>query len=91
MLIPKEFALQSAYPNPFNPVTNLKFGLPADSKVSIQIYNLQGRVIETLVNGNMNAGYHSVVWNADEFGSGIYFVLMIAGDYIHTQKIMLVK
>ena len=91
VLIPKEFALQSAYPNPFNPVTNLKFGLPVDSKVSIQIYNLQGQVVSTLLNDNMKAGYHSVVWNADEFGSGIYFVQMIAGDYIHTQKIMLVK
>ena len=91
VLIPKEFALQSAYPNPFNPVTNLKFGLPVDSKVSIQIYNLQGQVVSTLLNDNMQTGYHSVVWNADEFGSGIYFVQMIAGDYIHTQKIMLVK
>ena len=56
VLIPKEFALQSAYPNPFNPVTNLKFGLPVDSKVSIQIYNLQGQVVSTLLNDNMQAG-----------------------------------
>ena len=91
VLIPKEFALQSAYPNPFNPVTNLKFGLPVDSKVSMQIYNLQGQVVSTLLNDNMQAGYHSVVWNADNHSSGIYFVQMIAGDYIHTQKIMLVK
>ena len=90
-IIPTEFSLSAAYPNPFNPVTNLKFGLPVDSKVSIQIYNLQGKVVSTLLNDNMQAGYHSVVWNADEFGSGIYFVQMIAGDYIHTQKIMLVK
>jgi hypothetical protein len=91
VLIPKEFALQSAYPNPFNPVTNLTFGLPVDSKVFIQIYNLQGQVVSTLLNDNMQAGYHSVVWNADNHSSGIYFVQMIAGDYIHNQKIMLVK
>jgi len=88
---PQEFNLDTAYPNPFNPVTNLKFGLPVDSKVSIQIYNLQGQVVSTLLNDNMQAGYHSVVWNADNHSSGIYFVQMIAGDYIHTQKIMLVK
>ena len=91
VLIPKEFTLQSAYPNPFNPVTNLNFGLPVDSKVSIQIYNLQGQVVSTLLKDNMQAGYHSVVWNADNHSSGIYFVQMIAGDYIHIQKIMLVK
>ena len=91
VLMPKEFYLQSAYPNPFNPITNLKFGLPFDSKVSIQIYNIQGQVVSTLLNDNIKAGYHSVMWNADEFSSGIYFVQMIAGDYIHNQKIMLVK
>jgi hypothetical protein len=91
VLIPKEFTLQSAYPNPFNPVTNLNFGLPVDSKVSIQIYNLQGQVVSSLLNDNMQAGYHSVVWNADEFGSGIFFVQMIAGDYVKTQKLMLIK
>ena len=89
--IPLELALQSAYPNPFNPITTLKFGLPIDSKVSIQIYNLRGRVIETLVNRTMDAGYHTAVWNADEFGSGLYFVQIIAGEYIDTQKLMLIK
>ncbi len=91
VILPSLTSLQSAYPNPFNPITNLKFGLPVDSKVAIQIYNLQGRVIETLVNRNMNAGYHSLVWNANEFGSGIYFVQMIAGEYMDIQKLMLVK
>ena len=57
----------------------------------IQIYNLQGRVVETLISSNMSAGYHSAMWNADRYSSGIYFVKMVAGEYVDTQKLMLVK
>ena len=89
--IPEEFLLKNAYPNPFNPVTTLEFGLPVDGNVSIDVYNLQGRVIATLANGHMGAGYHSVIWNADAHASGVYFVKMMAGGHINTQKLMLVK
>ena len=89
--VPEEFGLDSAYPNPFNPVTTLSFKLPMDSQVSIQVYNVQGRLIETLADHNMQAGYHSITWNADQHSSGMYFVKMIAGDQISTQKLLLVK
>jgi hypothetical protein len=89
--VPAEFALHSAYPNPFNPVTTISFSLPTESEILIQVYNLQGRVIETLTKGNMNSGYHAVRWNADAHSSGLYFVKMVAGDYHQTQKLMLVK
>jgi len=89
--VPAEFALHSAYPNPFNPVTTLSYSLPMGSDVLIQVYNLHGRVVETLANGNMNSGYHAVRWNADSHSSGLYFVKMVAGDYHQTQKLMLVK
>jgi hypothetical protein len=89
--VPAEFALHSAYPNPFNPVTTISFSLPADSEVLIQVVNLQGRVVETLTNHNMNSGYHAIQWNADSHSSGLYFVNMVAGDYHQTQKLMLVK
>ena len=88
---PEEFGLDSAYPNPFNPVTTLSFKLPMDSQVSIQVYNVQGRLIETLVDYNMQSGYHSITWNADQHSSGMYFVKMISGDHISTQKLLLVK
>ena len=88
---PGKISLDSAYPNPFNPTTTISFGLPVDSKVSIQIYNLQGRVVETLASQFMQAGYHSVTWNADNFSSGVYFVKMATGDYVSTQKLLLVK
>ena len=89
--VPVEFGFYSAYPNPFNPVTTLSYSLPMDSDVLIQVYNLHGRVVETLANGNMNSGYHAVNWNADSHSSGLYFIKMVAGDYHQTQKLMLVK
>ena len=91
VLIPKEFALSPAYPNPFNPTTTLSFALPLDSEVFVTIYNLQGREVATLVSTTMEAGYHTVTWDANSFSSGIYFVHMIAGEYMNTQKLMLVK
>jgi hypothetical protein len=90
-VIPTEFMLNHAYPNPFNPTTTLSFAIPVDSEVSLSIYNLQGREVSTLIDGNMEAGYHSAVWNASSHASGMYFVKMHAGNYISTQKLMLVK
>jgi hypothetical protein len=90
-IIPDTFILESAYPNPFNPTTTLRFAIPVDSEVSISVYNLQGREVVSLVNGKMEAGYHTAVWNADVHGSGVYFVKMVAGEYVDTQKLMLVK
>jgi len=89
--IPNDFSLSKAYPNPFNPVTTLNFGIPQEAEVFLKVYNLQGREVSSLISGNMEAGYHSVVWNANSMASGVYFVKMIAGDFVSTQKLMLVK
>ena len=89
--MPDEFVLKNAYPNPFNPVTTINYGISEDSKVTIQVYNLQGRLVEVLTDQNMDAGYHVVTWNADNHASGMYFVKMHAGNYISTQKLMLIK
>ncbi len=90
--LPAVYSLSTAYPNPFNPVTTLSFAIPIDSEVSLSVYNLQGREVVSLIDRNMDAGYHSVVWNADLYGSGVYFVRMTAGSsHISTQKLMLVK
>jgi hypothetical protein len=89
--IPDDFELSQAYPNPFNPTTTLSFAIPIDSEVSLSVYNLQGREVSTLIDANMDAGYHSIVWNADSYSSGVYFVKMVAGEYVNTQKLMLVK
>ena len=89
--VPEAIGLDSAYPNPFNPTTTLNFGLPMDGIVSIQVYNIQGRVVETLANQFMEAGYHFITWNADNHSSGVYFVKMTADSYVSTQKLLLVK
>jgi len=90
-MFPTEYSLSAAYPNPFNPVTTLNFTIPIDSEVSLTIYNMQGREVSNLISGNVKAGYHSAVWNANSQASGLYFVKIIAGEYISIQKLMLVK
>ena len=104
--LPESYSLRNAYPNPFNPVTNIRFDLPEDARVEIKIYDLTGRLVEALISNNYKAGYHSLVWNANQFASGIYFVNMHAitdissgsentksenSTFNKTQKIMLVK
>ena len=90
-ILPDQFSLESAYPNPFNPTTTLSFSLPIESEVNISVYNLQGREVVTLLDGNINAGYHSITWHADNHSSGVYFVKMVADKYVDVQKLMLVK
>jgi uncharacterized protein (TIGR02145 family) len=89
--IPDAYELYNAYPNPFNPTTTIYFAIPKDTEVSISVYNLQGREVVSLANDNYDAGYHRLVWNANTYGSGIYFVRMVSGEFISTQKLMLVK
>jgi hypothetical protein len=89
--LPETFSLDRAYPNPFNPTTTLSFAIPVDAAVSLSIYNMQGREVSTLIHGNMDAGYHSVVWDANSYASGVYFVKMVAGEFINTQKLMIIK
>jgi len=91
VIIPESYSLSEAYPNPFNPVTTLSFAIPVDNEVTLSIYNLQGREVASLINGNMKAGYHSTTWDASANASGVYFVKMMAGEYVNTQKLMLIK
>ena len=89
--IPHKYSLNHPYPNPFNPTTTFGFAIPVDNEVTLTIYNLQGREVVSLIDANMDAGYHSVVWDANSYASGVYFVKMVAGEYVNTQKMMLVK
>jgi uncharacterized protein (TIGR02145 family) len=91
IILPESYSLAAAYPNPFNPTTTINFAIPADTDVSISVYSLQGREVVSLASGSYDAGYHSVIWNADSHSSGVYFVKMVAGSYVNTQKLMLVK
>jgi len=90
-IIPLEYSLLNPYPNPFNPITTVSYQLPSPSSVLITIYNIQGQLIETLVNSQIEAGYHSVIWNAPNQPSGLYFIQMVSGDYVFIQKVLLLK
>jgi len=94
--LPGEFALHQNYPNPFNPVTNLKFELPVAADVKLVIYNLVGQQVATLVNRELNAGYHNVLWKGtDAFGrpvsSGVYIYRIKADDFTSSKKMLLLK
>ncbi|MDP7558891.1 MAG: FlgD immunoglobulin-like domain containing protein, partial [Candidatus Marinimicrobia bacterium] len=93
---PVEFKVYNNYPNPFNPVTTLRYDLPENSFVNITIYNLLGREVRTLVNHNQDAGFKSVIWNAtnnqgNPVSAGLYLYQIRAGRYVHTGKMLLLK
>jgi hypothetical protein len=89
--VPTEFALYSAYPNPFNPSTMISFDVPELQNVSVKIFNITGQLIETLINGNIESGKHKVLWDAGNLPSGIYFVQLKSGDKTINQKLTLLK
>jgi len=89
--VPMAMSLGTAYPNPFNPVTSFEYNIPVDGMVKVAVYDISGRLIKELQNTNMQAGYHSIAWNATMYSSGIYFVRLHAGSFHHAQKLMLVK
>jgi len=89
--LPRQFALSQNYPNPFNASTAIGYTLPYTSDVTLDIYDILGRKVETLHKGNQPAGSHSVIWNADGYSSGVYFYKLQAGDYTETKKMVLLK
>ncbi len=88
---PDGITLSQNYPNPFNPVTTISFSLPRSSHVTLKIYNALGNEVATLVDRNEFAGYHSVMWDASEYSSGIYFYQLTAGSNAETKRLMLLK
>ena len=89
--IPNNFSLYPNYPNPFNPATNISFRLLTDANVSLSIYDLNGKIIETIVDGKLNLGDHLVTWNAKNISSGVYFAILSTKDFSQTQKMILLK
>ena len=90
-LIPKEYSLQQNYPNPFNPSTSIKYSLPNSTHVKLCIYNSLGQEIAVLISQDMNAGVYTSIWNASKFASGVYFYRIIAGNFVQTKKLLLLK
>jgi hypothetical protein len=85
------FKLYQNYPNPFNPITLIKYSLATRSNTELIIYNITGQKIASLVNGMKFAGEHSVIFNASDFSSGIYFYTLKEGNFLQTKKMILLK
>jgi len=89
--LPTEFVLQQNYPNPFNPTTLIRFGLPQESHVQLEIYNLAGHRVATLLNQQRPAGYHAVEFDGRQFSSGTYFYRITADQFSTQRKLLLIK
>jgi len=89
--IPKEYVLLQNYPNPFNPVTHIRFGLPKASDVILEIYNVLGQRLITLVDTHKPAGYHEVILDATQLASGIYLYKIQSGEFNRVKKMILMK
>lgn len=89
--IPTEFSLNQNYPNPFNPTTEIRYQLAENSEVKLQVFDMLGRNVETLVNGRKSAGSYTVTFNAQSLPSGMYIYRIEARNFSQTRKLMLVK
>jgi len=89
--IPSSFSLEQNYPNPFNPTTVINYSIPKNSNVVLKVYNILGKEIATLVNGQQSAGSHNVSFNASNLASGVYFYSIQSDGFSSTKKMMLLK
>jgi hypothetical protein len=89
--IPKSFRLDQNYPNPFNPSTTFSFHLPVSQKVTLTIYDVLGRVVETVYEGKKTAGDHQIAFNAKDLASGVYVYQLKTDDYSASRKMLLLK
>lgn len=89
--MPAELRLSQNYPNPFNPTTTINFGLPEATDVTLEVYNVAGQRVATLVNGRMTSGYHDVRFDARNLASGVYLYRLEAAGQVRTEKMTLIK
>jgi len=85
------FSVAAAYPNPANPTTTISFTLAEAGHVTVDIYNVAGQKVDTLVNSELSVGSHSVIWDASGFSAGVYFYTVTSGDFSKTMKVTLLK
>ena len=90
-ILPIVCILYDNYPNPFNPVTTFKYGIPERTLVELRIYDILGREVELLVNEEQDSGYYEINFNANNLSGGIYLYQLKAGNFIKTKKMILLK
>jgi len=89
--MPSVYELSQNYPNPFNPTTTIRYAIPEDAKVTLEVYSILGELVATLVNDLQPAGKHSVVFNANQFATGTYVYRLTANQTVITKKMLLIK
>jgi hypothetical protein len=89
--IPNEFALMQNYPNPFNPITQIGYVLGSRVHARLDVYNVLGKRVDTLVNEEQDAGHYSYSWSRPELASGVYYYHLQAGTFSQTRRMLLVK
>jgi len=89
--MPEEITLRQNYPNPFNPATVISYDLPEQSHVTLQVYDIMGRYITTLVNDQVPGGQHQVTFDAADLSSGTYIYRLQAGNVVLTRSLTLIK
>ncbi len=88
---PEEFRLYQNYPNPFNPSTVIRYQLPADSRVTLKVFNVLGQEVATIVDGMQEAGFKTHEWNASQFASGVYYYRLVAGEFTAMRAMVVMK
>ena len=89
--LPKQYSLLTPYPNPFNSRTVLRYALPTAGDVSLEVYDISGRLVESLFSGNVLAGYHTLIWDSQGNSSGTYIIRMTTPESVLSTKVLLVK
>ena len=89
--LPTEFSLLQNFPNPFNPLTTIRYGLPSRAHIVLTVYNTLGQQVAMLVEGEQDAGYHEVQFDASSFASGVYLYRLQAGDFVQSKKFVLIR
>jgi photosystem II stability/assembly factor-like uncharacterized protein len=89
--IADQFELTQPYPNPFNPATIIQYSIYNEQNILLQVFNISGQLVETLVNGTANAGQHSILWSSGQISTGIYFIKMSTDLHCQTQKVLYLK
>ncbi len=89
--LPDEFKLEQNFPNPFNPSTKIRFNLPVESQVTVEIFNILGQKVTTLVSERLSSGIHTYDWNANGYASGVYLIRLVTSNEVFIKKMTLLK